>query len=239
MQKVNIYCDESCHLEHDREKFMVIGGIRCDSNIRKQVINDIYSIKEHYSIPLFSEIKWNQVSPCNLEYFKSLVDFFFMSDYLKFRAIIIDKSKINNNFYNQTQDDFYYKMYYQMLIGLIDRTKHNYIYIDKKDTKGYLKIQKLQYFLCQKLYDFDKNNISRIQCVDSSELPILQLADLLIGAIGYKNRNISSPGAAKPLLVDYISKKSGLSLTRSTFPSENKFNLFFINLQQREDIQID
>lgn len=118
-----------------------------------------------------------------------------------------------------------------MLIGLIDRVNQNYIYIDKKDTKGYLKIQKLQHLLRLKLYDFDNRNISRIQCVDSSELPILQLADLLIGAVGYKNRNISSQGKAKPALVKHISQKSGFSLTRSTLPSEDKFNLFFINLQ--------
>lgn len=231
MSKFNIYCDESCHLEHDKEKFMVIGGIRCNSSIRKQTINDIYAIKRRYSIPLYSEIKWNQVSPCNLEYFKSLVDLFFTSSHLSFRAIVIDKLQINNRLYNQTQDDLYYKMYYQMLIGLIDRVNQNYIYIDKKDTKGYLKIQKLQHLLRLKLYDFDNRNISRIQCVDSSELPILQLADLLIGAVGYKNRNISSQGKAKPALVKHISQKSGFSLTRSTLPSEDKFNLFFINLQ--------
>ncbi len=28
-QVFNIYCDESCHLEHDREKVMVLGAVWC------------------------------------------------------------------------------------------------------------------------------------------------------------------------------------------------------------------
>jgi len=27
MTEYNIYCDESCHLEHDRQPIMVIGGM--------------------------------------------------------------------------------------------------------------------------------------------------------------------------------------------------------------------
>jgi hypothetical protein len=28
-QVFNVYCDESCHLEHDRQKVMVLGAIGC------------------------------------------------------------------------------------------------------------------------------------------------------------------------------------------------------------------
>ena len=28
-QVFNIYCDESCHLEHDRQQVMVLGAIWC------------------------------------------------------------------------------------------------------------------------------------------------------------------------------------------------------------------
>ncbi len=70
-----------------------------------------------------------------------------------------------------------------------------------------------------------------MQCVNSSELPILQLADLLIGAVGFHNRVINNPSKAKLELVEYIKNRSGYLLEKSTCPSEQKFNLFFINLQ--------
>ena len=122
-------------------------------------------------------------------------------------------------------------MYYYCLIRLVDTQAENYIYIDKKDTKGTNKIRKLKEIISRKNHDFDQSKIARMQCVNSAELPILQLADLLIGAVGYHNREIVNPSGAKLELVRYIQSRTNYSLERSTYPSEQKFNLFFINLQ--------
>lgn len=233
MTKYNIYCDESCHLEHDNEQVMVIGGIKCEISCRKKVINKIYELKSKHGIPKYAEIKWNKVSPCNVTYFKSLIELFFKSSELSFRAIIVNKNEINNNEYNQTHEEFYYKMYYTMLSGIISTADENYIYVDKMNTKSTAKIGMLKYFLQQKMHDFDDSRIIRIQAVNSKELPILQLADLIIGAIGYCNRDNCTNSEAKKELVEYIKEKSGYSLKKSTFPSEQKFNLFFISLKKR------
>lgn len=231
MEKYNIYCDETCHLEHDKEKTMVIGGIKCSKSCRRYVIECIYSIKEKFGIPKYAEIKWNKVSQCNLDYFKKLIDLFFELDELQFRAVVVDKTQINHDKFNQTHNEFYYKIYYYCLIGLVDTKAENYIYLDKKDTKGTYKIRQLKEIINRKNHDFDQSRIVRIQCVNSSELPILQLADLIIGAVGYHNRDIMNASTAKKELVKHIQKKSKYSLEKSTYPSERKFNLFFIELQ--------
>lgn len=226
----NIYCDESCHLEHDGENVMVIGGIRCPRNSRRQIIREIIEIKRKYSIPELAEIKWTKVSPCNLEYFKALIDYFFSRDDLSFRSVIVDKNKLKHDEYNQTHNEFYYKMYFFCLSGLISPQGSNCIYIDKKDTRGTAKIRTLSHYLARKTHDFDQTRIKRMQCVTSSELPILQLADLLIGAIGYHNRDLEHISSAKREIIEHIQKLSGYSLERSTFLSEQKLNLFFIEL---------
>ncbi len=231
MEKYNIYCDESCHLEHDKEKVMVIGGIKVETTSRKRICKEILEIKQRHGIKKYSEIKWNKVSKCNLDYFKDLIEYFFDCDDMKFRAIIVDKTKVRNDEFGQTYDEFYYKMYFHCLSGLVETKNENYIYVDKKDTKGTYKINNLKFYLAQEKHDFDQRKIKHIQCVNSNELPILQLADLLIGAVGYNNRDIKNPSQAKLELVDMIKEKSGYSLTRSTFLSESKFNLFFIDLQ--------
>lgn len=231
MEKMNIYCDESCHLEHDGQKVMVIGGIRCLYNNRRKIRQDILEIKEKHGISPWSEIKWNKVSNCNVDYFKDLIDYFFNSDELEFRCVVVDKTKLKHEEFGQTHDEFYYKMYFHCLSGLVSPHHENYLYLDKKDTKGSSRINNLKFFLCRKTHDFDEKRIRHIQCVTSSELPILQLTDLLIGAIGYHNRIIDNPGKAKKEIVDYIRRKSGYSLEKTTFLSERKFNLFFIDLQ--------
>lgn len=231
MEKYNIYCDETCHLEHDGEKIMVIGGIKCPTASRKQLSAEICEIKKKNNIPIMAEIKWNKVSPCNIEYFKDLIDFFFSHDELEFRAVAVDKTKLRHDEFKQTHDEFYYKMYFYCLSGLVSTRDENYIYLDKKDTKGTSKIARLKYYLSQKTHDFDQQKIKRIQCVNSKELPILQLADLIIGAVGYINRGIEKRSAAKMELVSYIIEKTGYLLTKSTFLSERKFNLLFLELQ--------
>ena len=51
----NIYCDESCHLEHDRQKAMVLGGIWCPYDKRKKLL--VKSGQLRYSITLIQNMK--------------------------------------------------------------------------------------------------------------------------------------------------------------------------------------
>lgn len=232
--KFNIYCDESCHLEHDNQKYMVLGGIICERSIKNKVKRDILEIKARNNIKESAEIKWNKVSPSKLRYYKELVDYFFNNDDLRFRALVIDKTQIKHERFSQTHDDWYYKMYYQLLLNLVEPKQENYIYLDIKDNKSAKKVEGLKQYLSFKLMDYEFEIIKNIQSINSQESVIMQLADLLIGAIGYKNRKVydeENASIAKRELMMYIIQKSGYSLNRSTFLSEKKFNLFCIDLK--------
>lgn len=232
--KYNIYCDESCHLENDKQNFMVLGGIICIKNARNIVKRDILEIKKKNNINANTEIKWNKVSPSKINYYKDLIDYFFDNEDLRFRALIIDKRQLKHEFFNQTHDEWYYKMYYQLLQNLVEPKGENYIYLDIKDTKSAKKVEGLKKFLNFKMNEYDIEPIKHIQSINSLESVIMQLSDLLIGAIGFKNREMyNSKGAsmAKVQLMTYIIEKSGYSLNKSTFLSEKKFNIFCINLK--------
>ena len=191
---------------------MVIGGIKCPQQDRKKICKEIMGVKIKNGISPFAEIKWNKVSNCNIEYFKQLIDYFFDNEELEFRSVIVDKTKLRHEEFSQTHNEFYYKMYFHCLSGLISTKDENYIYLDRKDTKGTYRIQQLHYFLTKKTHDFDQSKIKRIQCVNSVELPILQLTDLLIGAIGYHNRDLNIRSKAKVELVKHIQDRCGYSL---------------------------
>lgn len=184
----NIYCDESCHLENDGQRYMILGGMICEKNNRKIVKNDINEIKRKNGLKETAEIKWNKVSPSKLYYFKELVDYFFETDMLRFRAMIIDKTQINHEKFNQTHDDWYYKMYYELLKYLAEPKDNNYIYLDIKDTKSARKVEGVKNYLNLKMKEFEYEPVKHIQSINSQESCILQLADLFIGAIGYRNR---------------------------------------------------
>ena len=235
----NIYCDESCHLEHDNQNYMVLGGIICEKSEKMKIKREILNIKKKYDISESTEIKWNKVSPAKLDYYKSLVKYFFNNEGLKFRAIVIDKTQLNHKLFNQSHDDWYYKMYYYLLINLVEPKHANYIYLDIKDTKSAKKVEGIKKFLKLKLMDYECSVIRNIQSIDSQESVIMQLADLFIGAIGYKNRKMYEKDgyswAKKELMMDII-EESGYSLTKNTMLSEKKFNLFCIDLRVGDEI---
>jgi hypothetical protein len=54
---------------------------------------------------------------------------------------------------------------------------------------------------------------------------MLQIADLLIGAVSYVNRGLSG-NLAKNVLIERIKKRSNYELTKSTLLKEGKVNLF-------------
>lgn len=110
--KYNFYCDESCHLEHDQKKVMVLGAVKCPKKYKKQIVNDIRRIKEKFGINRFCEVKWTKVSNCKLSLYKELINYFFSNRYLSFRAVVVDKTKLKHDNFKQNHDTFYYKVYY-------------------------------------------------------------------------------------------------------------------------------
>lgn len=136
----NIYCDESCHLENDHKKYMFIGSINCAYPQVRRHTERIKELKDKHKFN--AEIKWSHVSMSKIQFYLDLVDYFFDTD-LKFRAIGIDKSQIRCDDFNSNFDDFYYKMYYQLLNYKVDTTNHYNVYLDIKDTLSAIKVRKL------------------------------------------------------------------------------------------------
>lgn len=218
----NIYCDESCHLENDHKKYMFIGSINC---AYPQVRRHTERIKELKGKHKFNaEIKWSHVSMSKIQFYLDLVDYFFDTD-LKFRAIGIDKSQIRCDDFNSNFDDFYYKMYYQLLNYKVDTTNHYNVYLDIKDTLSAIKVRKLKNILNVK-YGVFRN----IQNIRSEESVLMQLADFLMGAISYNANFDQKQNFAKVLILDKISKHANMTNLAKTNYSE-KLNLFFIDLK--------
>lgn len=225
---VNIYCDESCHLENDNQKAMILGGIVCPDYLKKKVFSRIREIKVKHKLGTNFEIKWTKVSMSKIDFYMDIIDYFFDSDNLSFRGLIVpDKSVLKHKDFNQSHDEFYYKMYYCMLKEILYPDYLYNIYLDFKDTNGYLKIQKLNFYLkivILKHYSLREHLIKNIQEVRSHEVELIQLADLIIGAISYKNRGYSD-SKAKIKIIERIEQR-GYPLDKSTLPKEEKFNLF-------------
>ena len=226
----NIYCDESCHLENDSKRFMVLGAVCCPVDKAREIAVNIREIKSKHGVSVHRELKWSKVSPAKIAMYLDLIDYFFDNDDFSFRGLVADKSVLNHGQYNQDHDEWYYKMYFSMLKVLFNRDSRYFIYMDIKDTLGGQRINTLRDVLRNSQYDFSNEIIQRLQIVQSHHIEQLQVADLLIGALSYLNNIIANTdqlSSAKVELIKRIKLRSNYSLTKNTFLTERKFNLFY------------
>lgn len=221
----NVYCDESCHLPNDGQRVMVLGAAWCPVEKTREIAVRLREIKTHHGLPADFEVKWSKVSASKQAFYRDYLDYFFDDDDLHFRAVVADKTGLQHEAFGQSHDDWYYKMMFGLLEPVIKPDAHFRIYLDKKDTRSATKVNRLHDVLCNNLYDFNRQVVERVQVVESHAVEGLQLADLLLGAVGYVNRNLSG-NAGKETLIARIRERSGYMLTRSTLLREPKFNLF-------------
>lgn len=217
----NIYCDESCHIENDHKKFMFLGSVSSAYNQVKLHTEKINDLKKKHNF--YAEIKWSKVSISKLRFYLDLVDYFFATD-LQFRTVGVEKSKINNDAFNQDYDDFYYKMYYYLLNhNLSSLYKYN-VYLDIKDTLSAYKVNRLKDILNTKFGVF-----RNVQNIRSHESIIMQMADFLMGAISYLHNDEKKQNKAKVQIIKKIQQHCNEDLSRTNY--SKKMNLFFIELR--------
>jgi len=221
----NVYCDESCHLERDQSRVMVLAAVCCPMDQAHLIAREIRQLKQQYGLGPTMEIKWSKVSPGKQEFYLALASYFLDRSSLAFRAVVIpDKSKLRHKDFEQDHDDWYYKMYFNLLKVILEPHAKYRIYLDIKDTHSAAKAKHLREVLCNSIYDFDRQIIETIQPVRSHEVEQIQLADVLGGAICYANRALDS-SKAKLAIVNCLRQRTGYSLMRTTLLREKKLNL--------------
>jgi hypothetical protein len=239
--KYNIYCDESCHLEHDHIPVMVLGGVWVETEQVRKHAEQLRYIKSKHGIPGHRELKWTKVTEKQIALYRDVIDYFFDCTELHFRGVLIpDKSILRHEEYNQQHHEWYYKMMFRLLETILIPGNLYNIYLDYKDTRSTEKCHELWNVLKNAKYDHQGTLIHRVQPIRSHESELLQLTDLLIGAIGYANRlavnDLPGTNQGKRLLVDRIRERSGKSLHETTWLREDKLNLLRWNPGEVRDV---
>lgn len=148
---------------------------------------------------------------------------------LEFRAVVVDKSQIDEQRADYSFNDFYFRMYFQLLHTKVDFQNRYNVFLDIKDTCSGEKLEKLK-----KIMSYN-SSIGTLQFIPSRESVFIQLADVLMGAINYNLRiqkgDVKGNVIAKLKLIEKIKRHSNISLNTTTPLSRNKFNLFFITLK--------
>jgi Protein of unknown function (DUF3800) len=240
-ETINIYCDESCHLQGDGASVMVLGCIWCPASETRAIAERLRGVKAYHRLATDQdytppnrpfEVKWTKISAAKAGFYHDWVDVFFQEKALRFRGILVsDKSRLQHELFEQSHDDWYYKMVFLLVDRIVSPTDRHRIYLDIKDTRSEAKRARLEEYLRNRSRDADGQVIERVQQIRSHESELMQLADVFIGAIAYQNRVSSGDlkgagtNAGKIDVIRHIQRLSGKSLANTTWQGERKLNL--------------
>ncbi|MDU8923646.1 DUF3800 domain-containing protein [Pasteurellaceae bacterium LIM206] len=219
-----IFCDESGHLEQNKLDAMVLGAICCSNEKSIELSKKIKWLRHKYQFR--QEFKWTKLNKHYWELYKEVIDTILFDPDVNFKATVInEKNRLNHDIYNKDSHNlFYYKMFYYTLKNFLSEGNNYRVYLDYMDTLGSQRAKELCKVLMSEHYQ--QVNLSAT-IIRSEESQLLQVCDLLIGAVAYKNRDdIEHKSEIKKHFVHYLEEKLGYCLNASAPPWEKQFNIF-------------
>jgi hypothetical protein len=220
---INIYCDESRHTSDPTDAYMVIGGVACPRDAKREIVHSIHTLKKKFNTQ--GEFGWKRLSPNRKDFYWAVLDLFSRDSRLTFRCIVVDRNILDHEKYNQGDQELgFYKLYYQMLIHWLKPEYRYHIYLDWQQNRVQHRFSTLRDILRRKLSG--RAGIASLEPVGSKNIPLIELTDLLIGAVGYEwnNRNTSD---IKVAFCQQLAESMKIrNLKTSTYLVKEKFDIF-------------
>jgi len=220
----NVYCDESRHTSDPADRFVVLGALQCPRERKRELVHEIHLMQDRHRAR--GEFGWSKVAPGKAAFFEELADWFMAQPDLRFRALIADRQVLAHEAFNAGDGELgFYKMYYQMLVHWLQPGSEYHIYLDWQQNACQNRFGDLRYYLDRKL--MGRAKIRCLEPVESDEQPLVQLTDVLIGALGYA-WNQRSASSAKLAFCSGLAHRLGKQgLAFSSWPNEDlRFNVF-------------
>lgn len=228
---INVYCDESQSdlfaSKNSNTRFLIIGSVWLPAEHRDSLKMAIGQLKTEHNAR--GELKWNKVSASRLNYYRAIVDLFFsLGVNLRFRCIAVEAKQVSlEKFHGNDQELGFYKFYYQLIRHWIADKNTYSIFCDFKTNRDPGRLHVLKRCL-------DASNLAaevkQVQALPSDELVLIQLADFLTGAAGARLNDALIAGSPKEDIVKRIEQRLGVEKLDCTPKSEEKFNIFQIQL---------
>ena len=223
----DVYCDESgpelLHSKKPKARFMVIGSLWLPETFRAEAKAALHDLRHRHGIG--SEFKWRKISPSKQVFYCEVVSWFMGKGLdVRFRAIVIDRTKIDLvRFHDGDGELGFYKFYYQLLLHWTRECNRYRIFCDQKKNRMPCRLHTLATCL-------NRANLASeisVQATRSEESVLIQLCDVLTGLTQARFNGEDRMGPTKLNLLRHL--EEGLRHpVRATSLAEQKFNVFEI-----------
>ncbi len=219
-----IYCDES-RPEYfttpkldAQDRYVLIGGLWIEAARRPDLKVKIKALRDAHNV--HGEFKWTRVSLSRQQFYLDLVALFFQEE-MRFRCIVLPANQMDAiQFHDGGNELMFYKFYYQLLRHWILDFNAYRIFVDLRTNRVRQRLEHLRQVLNNSNYFAE---VASVQALPSGQLDLLQLVDVLIGAVGYHFHG--GAGVAKQAVVQAIEQRLGHPI-QPTRKTEEKFNIF-------------
>lgn len=206
MEHREIYCDES---DTDGKPYFLIGGLECTSRRAKIITEKIKELRLETGYQF--EFKWTNIGNNEkyIKLYKSLIDIYLNDKFLHFNLIKFNKNKDWKK-WTKNEEQRFFRCYYYYLQSLMNPYKKYSIYLDWKELRKKYNWDSLFWALTNAFkakdpeYLFNnKKNIKLLKAVNSKNIEMIQLTDVLIKA----TFNNNSQSIGKREISNYLLSK--------------------------------
>ena len=218
----DVYCDESRVTSDRSDEFMTVGGLMCPTDAKRSIVRKIDEMRGFYDVQ--GEFGWKTVCPAKLEFFLALVDMFFSDRDLRFRCVVVSRTETDF----RDDEERFRLIYYQVFNNWLDRRARYRLFLDRRiDTRDRLSTLRRCLINTRQFGE----SVGFVEEVESRENNMVQLVDLLVGAVGYAwngRGDVEGASAAKRDVCRSICTNIGVSTLNhyKTGPNDEKFNIF-------------
>lgn len=227
MTDYNLYCDESRHTSDPGQSYAVIGALQCPREQKRRIVYRLHCLMAKHNV--HGEFGWKRLSPNRRDFYLTVLQLFIEECALNFRCIVIDRRQLNHARWNAGDAELgFYKLYYQMLAHWLKPGSAYHIYLDWQQNASSSRFEDLRTILKRKLSG--RARIACLEPVSSHTQPMIQLADMLMGAAGYDRNRLGQRAGGSAFKREFSSilasalGRSGLA--QQTSLNEQKFNVF-------------
>lgn len=237
--KFNLICDES----GTSERYLVVGGLTLPRTNHEALAKELTELKKNKGFRAEGEFKWGKVSKGYLPHYKDLLGWFFShlkSNHLRFRAHVVDTSAhLYRKYGDGDKEKAFYKIFYHLLfqsvrrLALEEEGSNILILLDDKTNRYPFRLpvlkKALNAGLKRELGISDLvANVEPRQSSGANAEPFIQIADILIGAIGYVRNGHLKRTDASPAKIEMVKFLEDLSGTGFAFDTAARapFNLW-------------
>jgi hypothetical protein len=224
-------------------RYMLLSGIVIDDTDLEATRKALKAVQEKHKT--LGTMKWGKVSQSKLHVYRDYCDLFFKlssSDTMHFHSVTIDTSELDHKSYNAGNAEIgFSKFIYQLLVKIarLYATENVlYVWLDRRKTKQSLnELQEIVNNGLAKHWNLTNKPVRRIVFRETEDEPILQINDVLLGALAARcNGHHAIPGAspAKAELSAYILKLGGIgNPLRDTPRGVSKFTTWKFALRRK------